>query len=250
MFDELFNSKKIEFSEEPKKEYVKNIIQMSRGGDGERISVVVAIPHTGYIIGGLETKLAHWIMERNYDVKQMLSSVKPTVANRNIIARDFLDSGADYLLTIDSDTVPTKNPLDLIEHNVDIVGGVYPAWKDDHYVWLACYLDKDGSYKQYPKRQRDGLQEVDALGTGCMCIKREVLKKIPMPFIDKIREGVGDRELGHDLYFCKRAKELGFKVYADWNMVCDHVKEIPLIPVVNAINRAYENGYRAGKSAV
>jgi hypothetical protein len=189
-------------------------------------------------------------MERDYDVKQILSSIKPTVSNRNIIARDFLDSGADFLLTLDSDTVPTKNPLDLIKHDVDIVGGVYPAWKDDTYVWLACWLDKDGSYKQYPIRQRDGIQEVDALGTGCMCIKREVLQKISMPFIDKIREGVGDRELGHDLYFCKRAKELGFEVYADWDMVCDHTKEMPLIPIVNAINKAYQDGYNKGKSGL
>jgi hypothetical protein len=249
MLEDAFN-KKLDFSEEPKKEYVKSDVQMNKGDGTKRISVVLAIPHTGWITAGLETKIAHWIMESDYDVRQMLSSVKPTVSNRNIIAKTFLDSGADFLLTIDSDTVPTKNPLDLVKHNVDIVGGVYPAWKNDNYLWLACWLDKDGSYKQYLKAQRQGLKEVDALGTGCMCIKREVIQNISMPFVDKIREGVGDRELGHDLYFCKRAKELGYKVYADWDMVCDHVKEMPLIPIVNAINRAYQDGYRAGRNEV
>ena len=215
--------------------------------NNKRIKVMVAIPHMGWITVGLETKIAHWITESDYDIEQFFSTVKPTYANRNIIAKKFLDSDCDYLLSIDSDVVPTTNPLKLIEHGVDIVGGVYPTWKDENYLWLAVWRDTDGSYKQYVLSERKGLKEVDALGTGCLLTSRKVIEALPAPFVDKVRDEIGDRELGHDLYFCLRAKDRGFKVYADFDIVCDHVKELPLIPVINTINEAFKEGYEKGK---
>jgi len=213
----------------------------------ERIKVAIAIPHTGWTVGGLETRIAQWIRESDYDVIQIFKQVKPTVSNRNLIVKDFLESDADYLLTIDSDTVPTSNPLKMIEYDKDIVGGVYPAWKETSYVWLAVRRGDDGEFQQLPKKDREGLVEVDGLGAGCMLIKRKVLEAIKTPFLDKINEEIGNRALGHDLYFCERAKKAGFKVYADWGTMCDHYKEIPLIPVVNAIQDAFKKGYKVGK---
>lgn len=226
MFENSFNG-------EPKKEYISTTITEQKG----KKSVVIAIPHTGQITAGLETRITQWIMEGKYNVKQIFSCIKPTYANRNHIAEEFLKTDAEYLLTIDSDTIPLGNPLDMIEHDKDIVGGVYPTYKNDAFIWLACWLDKDGSYKQYPKKEQVGLKQVDALGTGCMLVKRKVLEALPMPFIDKVREGVGDRELGHDLYFCKRAKEKGFEVWADWSMECEHHKEINLLPLIRLFNK-------------
>jgi GT2 family glycosyltransferase len=120
----------------------------------------------------------------------------------------------------------------MIGHNKDIVGAVYPTWKNDTFIWLVCKLSESGAYIQYPSDYRHGLREVDALGTGCMLIKRKVLETVSMPFIDKVREGVGDRELGHDLYFCRRAKELGFEVWADWDVKCEHYKNVNLLPLI------------------
>ena len=227
MFESIFN-------DEPKKEHIDSVMPKTDKG---KKTVVIAIPHTGYIIAGLETRITQWVMEGKYNVKQMFSEISPTYANRNHIAQEFLKTDADYLLTIDSDTVPTKNPLNMIEHDKDIVGGVYPAYKNDAFIWLACRLDTDKSYKQYPKEYRVGLKQVDALGTGCLLVKRKVLEAIPMPFIDKVREGVGDRELGHDLYFCKRAKEKGFEVWADWSIECEHYKEINLLPIIKMFDK-------------
>jgi hypothetical protein len=78
-----------------------------------------------------------------------------------------------------------------------------------------------------------------------MMIKREVLKAIPAPFADKVRED-GTREVGHDYYFCEKAKALGYKVFADWEVLCDHVKQVPLIPIIQALKRCYDEGYKKG----
>jgi hypothetical protein len=226
MFENVFN-------DEPKKEYINSAVK----ADKSKKTVVIAVPHMGKIVAGLETRITQWVMEGNYNVKQMFSCINPTYANRNHIVQEFLKTNAEYLLMIDSDTVPLKNPLDMIDYDKDIVGAVYPTWKNDAFIWLACKLREDGAYVQYPKGLRTGLKEVDALGTGCILIKRKVLETIPMPFVDKVREGVGDRELGHDLYFCKRAKEKGFKVWADWGLECEHHKEINLLPLIKLFDK-------------
>jgi hypothetical protein len=213
----------------------------------KRIKVAIAIPHMGHTVAGMETKIAQWIRESNYDIIQTFRSVNPTYANRNLLVKDFLESDADFLLQLDSDTVPLSNPLKMVEHDKDIVGGVYPAWKEKGYVWLAVNKAEDGSFKQLPPEKQKGLVECDALGTGCLLVKRGVLENMKTPFIDKVNPEVGDRALGHDLYFCERAKEMGYRVWADWDVICDHAKEVPLLAVVNAMQDAYKRGFETGK---
>lgn len=213
----------------------------------KRIKVMIAIPNTGWTITGLETQLTRWIMERNYDVNQLFKNISPVAANRNLIAKDFLKTDCDFLLMIDTDTMPSINPLDLIKHDKDIVSGVTPTWKETRYAWAVCWKDKDGSYKQYPTESRKGLQRVEAVGASCLLIKRKVLEQVPQPFVDKWDED-GTMILGEDFYFCEKAKEKGFEIWADWDLVCNHYKEIPLLSVIDALRNSYKEGYELGKS--
>jgi hypothetical protein len=211
-----------------------------------KISILLAIPHAGETVPGLEMKLAKWIYESPYNIEFRLSQINPTYSNRNAICNYFLKSKHTHLLTIDSDTVPMDNPLKMIERDVDVVGGVYPAWKLDHFYWLATIEQPDGSYETISADKRKGMVEVDGLGAGCMLIKRKVIEALKAPFADKIRED-GTRSIGHDYYFCKRAKEKGFKVYADWDILCDHVKQVPLIHIIEALKKTYDKGVEDGK---
>jgi hypothetical protein len=212
----------------------------------EDISVLVAITHTGETMAGLESKLSKWIYEFPHKAELHLSQINPTYSNRNTVVKYFLEkTNHTHLLFIDSDTVPFDNPLPMSELDLDIVGGVYPAWRVDHYEWLAMLRQPDGHYKMLPQDKRKGIVECDGLGAGCMMIKREVLQAIEAPFADKIRKD-GRREIGHDYYFCERAKALGYKVYANWEVLCDHVKLIPLITIVQALKKCYDEGYKNG----
>lgn len=230
MFEEAF--KQDNLGDTPQKEHIQGFTKT----DNSKKTIVLAIPHTGWIVAGLETRITQWIMEGEYNVRQIFSEIKPTYANRNHIVQEFLATDGDYLITIDSDTVPEKNVLKLADYGKDVVGGIYPTWKNGKFIWLACRLAEDGSYKQYPKDYQHGLKQVDAIGTGCMCVSRRVFESIKMPFIDKVREGIGDRELGHDLYFCKRAKELGYEVWADFDLKCEHYKELPIYEIMKKTN--------------
>lgn len=212
----------------------------------KRIKVMVAIPHLGWIVAGLETKIAKWVTERDYDVVQLFRSTVPISANRNGIVSEFLKSNCDFLLMIDSDTIPTKNPLDLVKHDKDIVSGATPVWKEGGYAWSVGHRDKDGSYNQYSSDKRTGLRRVDGVGASCLMIKRKVLETISTPFMDKFNE-IGERALGEDLNFCERAKAKGFEIWCDWQMICDHAKELLILPIIQAIMRTHEAGIKKGK---
>lgn len=208
-------------------------------------SILVAITHTGTTVTGLEARISKWIFESKYKAELYFSYINPTYSNRNSVVKYFLEKTKHtHLLFIDSDTVPFDNPLKMVKHNLDVVGGVYPMWKTDHFEWLAMVEMPDGRYKTVSKRK--GLVEVDGLGAGCMLIKRKVLKAIEAPFVDLINKD-GTRFLGHDYYFCKKAKKKGFRVYADWEILCDHIRLAPLMTIAKAVKKAYDEGIKEGK---
>lgn len=210
------------------------------------ISILVAVTHTGSTVTGLEAKLSKWIYESDYKAELFFSRENPTYSNRNKVCKYFKNfTKHTHLLFIDSDTVPFDNPLDLVKHNLDIVAGVYPRWKETIYEWLAMIRKPDGKYEQLPKEKRKGLVECDGIGAGCLMMSRKVLEEFDDPFADKVRKD-GTRSIGHDFYFCERAKKKGYKVYVDWNVLCDHVKEVPLVPIIKSMMKAYQNGYKQG----
>ena len=213
----------------------------------KRIKIMIAVPHLGKMVTSLETKITKWIMERDYDVAQLFRSSVPVSANRNGIVAEFLKTDCDFLLMIDSDTIPTQNPLDLIKHDKDIVSGATPVWKEGGYAWAVGRKAEDGSYNQYASEERKGLRQVDGVGASCLMVKRKVYETIKIPFMEKFNE-IGERGLGEDLHFCERAIAAGFEVWCDWNMICDHAKEILLLSVIQAIMNTHKAGIEKGKS--
>jgi choline kinase len=212
----------------------------------KNISILVAVTHTGYTVTGLEAKLSKWIYESDYNAELFFSNENPTYSNRNKVCKYFKEmTKHTHLLFIDSDNVPFENPLDLVKHKKHIASGVYPRWKQTIYEWLAMIRKPDGRYEQLPPDKRKGLVECDGVGAGCLMMSREVLEQFDDPFADKIKPD-GRRSVGHDFNFCERAKKKGYKVYVDWNILCDHVKQVPLIPIVQSMMKAYQNGYRQG----
>jgi len=213
---------------------------------GDKIKIMLAIPHLGWIIAGLETRIARWIMKSDYNVVQLFRSAVPVSANRNGIVHEFLQTDCDFLLMIDSDTTPTKNPLDLVKYDKDIVSGATPTWKDGGYAWAVGKRFKDGSYNQYKQDERTGLRLVDGVGASCLMIKRKVLETVKIPFMEKWNE-IGERALGEDLHFCEKAQEAGFEVWCDWGTMCNHAKEVPMLAIIETVMKTWDRGVKQGK---
>jgi len=205
-------------------------------GEVEEPRVLVVIPNTGNVHIGL----AHILIEILGGTKHqyMFIQDKPVENVRNKAVLTMRKGDFDYLLMIDSDTVPTKDPLELVAFDKDVMicptlmfkmpenlmelGG-YP------FAWNAMDWD-EGLQKWREHIPRTGLQEIDAGGTGCILIARRVLENPEMrhPFT-RVWDKDGQCAVGSDLFFCKRAKDEGFTVWAHYDYRCRHVKPLELM---------------------
>jgi len=151
---------------------------------------------------------------------------------------DFLKGGEDFWLTMDDDNPPTKNPLDLIELDCDIIGMPTPVWhsavKGDRPYYFNALDAEDGGWKPH-EFITSGIEEVDAVGSGCMLISRRVMLAMQddLPFMRQWKAN-GRVDVGCDYSFCRKAKAKGFRIWSHPEYVCNHFNELPLLEVIES----------------
>jgi cellulose synthase/poly-beta-1,6-N-acetylglucosamine synthase-like glycosyltransferase len=146
---------------------------------------------------------------------------KPLDAARNLVVES-MPREADYLFFLDSDTIPPANALTrLLSHNLPIVGGLYFR-KTPPFDPLLLRHAGGIMYEPIYDFPANGLVEVDATGLGCMLVKREVLDSLGKPWFKF------DGDLSEDYYFCRKAKEAGYKIMVDTGVQCDHLGIFPV----------------------
>jgi hypothetical protein len=216
-----------------------------------RKKVMVNILNMGTTTAGWETRLFAWMQEKakDYEFNVFFPTRRPINANRNKIAQDFLKGDWDYLVMLDDDNPCYENIFNLLDLNLPVVGGVYPG-RDDYGITFHVYEATDlhngrYSFKIYPPEKREGLQKVDAIGTGLIVIQRWVMEKIAkegmIPFQDF--PAIDGAEPGtDDVAFCMRCKKLGIDVWADYDYVGSHFKEVDLLWIANLVAYAAKTG--------
>jgi hypothetical protein len=163
---------------------------------------------------------------------------------RNKLAKMFLKTDCTHMLFVDSDIVFTAAHIDaLLEHDVDIVGGLYPKKEVGVPQWVVNPLEGQD------KPNAAGLIEVLYAGTGFMMIARGVFDRMIAGFDDieyqddstgklgtmhnffhaGIRDG---RWLSEDWWFCQVWRDLGGKIFADARVQLGHTGSIdyPVMP--------------------
>ncbi len=170
----------------------------------------------------------------------MVNIVSTTVINfaRNDLVETAIKQKADYLAFIDADQVFNADYVSrLIAHDKDIIG--CPIVKRGvPYTINISMKQPNGIYAACSHFPEDKLFEVDGIGMGFVVIKTKVFEKIEKPWFDF------SQKLGEDLYFCGKAKEAGFKIWAEPRLEVGHVgsavytlqdyrtfhREMPVIP--------------------
>lgn len=145
---------------------------------------------------------------------------------RNLIAHFTIHNQYDYLFSVDSDIAFPRDTLrKLLEHNVDVVSGLYiQRIQGVHCVEVMRYNQYGGvSHVPYDEIKGQGLVPVDSCGFGCVLVKTHVLKAIPYPqFVYKSAIDHSNT-ISEDVYFCKQVRERGMRIYADTSILCDHI---------------------------
>ena len=196
------------------------------------MKIYFSILNEGWVRTELAIKLPRWLDDarRNgHDIFYESSFLRPIEHNRNTIVKRFLASDCDYLLQIDNDNIPARNPLELVDLGLDVVS--CPVWIYQDTLILNIYRKEEGSEYlvpvDYNSNKNKGLICIDATGTGVLLTSRRVLEALKAPFERKYDEN-GIEELGQDLYFSRKAKEAGFKIFSHFDYIAKHYKEINL----------------------
>ncbi len=126
---------------------------------------------------------------------------------RNEAARLTVAGGYSHLMFLDSDMeFPADTLHRLLGHGKPLVGATYVKRCEPWGLLGAFPAGTDMSA---------GLVEALELPTGCLLIHRSVLERIEWPwFRFEYGDEVGQR-LGEDLYFCRKARGKGVKVWCD-----------------------------------
>jgi hypothetical protein len=203
------------------------------------ISVYVTVPNGG----GWLHKHVHFVICRilsdgRYRIRHDCPTHSPYINNLHHCMNDFLNGGEDYWLSMDDDNPPINNPLDLVEFDCDLIGLPTPVWHNSvpgDQPWYFNALDAvDNAYK--PHQPCTGLQEVDAIGSGCFLVSRRVMFELrnQQPFMRTWNQD-GTVEVGGDYSFCRKVKAANFRIWTHYDYPCRHFNEMELAEIIQAV---------------
>lgn len=148
---------------------------------------------------------------------------------RNSLVKLALNGGYDDLFFIDSDVEwETEWFFNLLDRPEPIVGGALVK-KTDKEGYTIKLLDKELKYSEDKK-----IIEVDGVGTGFLKISRFALEKLWAASDEYVSEGETNRMIfdikvvngdliSEDFVLCNKWKSLGYKVWADPTITCNHI---------------------------
>ena len=191
-------------------------------------------------------KRGYGINMLHLDLKDM-PGMKKIIRCRNRIFSYAVEKGYDYVLMMDSDVIP---PIDIIErllaHEKNVVSGLYyglfnvknnreaksVAWKclsEEEWEEVGGQLMSNVVKKREDIRRNlteeeissGKLQEVIIPSCGCMLVSRDIFSRFKYGILDV----PGNISTGDDIYFCRKVREAGIKLYCDPSLKCEHLTE-------------------------
>lgn len=222
----------------------------------KKLHIHIALLSTGWIRWELhQTILVIMGTERRFTLSSMPYTSKgigrPVDSNCNRVVRD-RPKDADYVLIVGEDCVPPIGIFDVLadlqankEELPDIVGYPVPIWRGTNTPPTVAINIKPLDKEEEMLELRSGLTEREVIGSGVFLISKQVMDDPAMRgafFFIYDEDGVMQQSEDHT--FCKVARENGYKVWSADGYICDHVQELSLMRVREAI-RAAEVGVDA-----
>lgn len=191
----------------------------------ENKKLAVGIPTLGRVDWQFASSLMGLQLLPETRVIWMVKAMIDTARN-NLVQETMKDSSYTHLLMIDDDmTFEQDFALKLLEHDVDIVGGLAFKRRPDY---QPCVYRQNQENKLYFPILPKIFQEVDVVGSGGILINMEVFKKIKFPWFETSYDEKGNH-WSVDFDFCIKAKKEGFKIFVDSSAEMGHLGDPPVI---------------------
>ncbi len=197
--------------------------------------IMLAVPTRGQIAWQTVTQLEA-IRDANPSLGPILYEPGnlSVAAVRNQIVRKFMETDKEVLVMVDDDVVPPPHLLDITRFlpEYGMVGVPYPLWRSDQGLFLSAYRMHDDGLRV--AELEDGMNDVDALATGCCAIHRSTLELFGRnPFRFDNSEAL--ESTSEDFIFCTDLRDRGLKIGCWWDgWYADHIRAVGLAPLLEA----------------
>ncbi len=157
------------------------------------------------------------------DLAFIVAAGKPTVSNRQEIARRFMETGREWLFWVDSDMVFQADWLCrmletcLAHPEIKVLSGT--ARMSGGSPRPVLYTRSNGQYHTINKWGKE-LFTVDAVGTFGMLMHRSVFEQIKQPWFSYEVPGYGSDDA---INFCKRLNAANIKIWIDPSLPFGHI---------------------------
>jgi hypothetical protein len=208
--------------------------------------VCIGMVNNGTINSLLAMDLIHIAREKNghFDHMVQVGNIGLTTRSRNVVVKTFLETtDANWLLMIDSDERLSLDTWRKLVSSADDIQRPIVS-----FLVFAAFFDGQDELRPVPTIYRmnmetglqpiddyplDKLFEVDAVGTGCILIHRNVLLDMQKNATSNqgkdwawfVEGAIDGTYFGEDLLFSKRLKSMGYKIFAHTGAILPHHKQ-------------------------
>lgn len=152
-------------------------------------------------------------------VERVVWSGNFVAAQREMIAREAIERGADLLAMIDDDIVAPPDALAKLVDALDadpraaIAGALYYSRDGARPMAVARWDSRDTTTAAIPSFTSHGAVAVDGIGFGCVVVRVEALRALPPPYfsahvyVDRAARVV--RQCDEDYLLCERFRAAG-----------------------------------------
>ena len=134
---------------------------------------------------------------------------------RELVLEAAVRRGFSHLLWLDTDmSVPRTAAVRLMAHDLPIVGCNYRSRRQGSSKFTA---QQDDGTPVATTAQSTGLQEVGAVGFGCVLMRVDLVSRLHRPWF---RHGLNDLggDIGEDIMFCRSVRATGHPVHIDHDL--------------------------------
>lgn len=194
------------------------------------MKVAICVPCRDEVMSGFCFDLARLVgyeAKRGQNEIQLLQMPGTLIfTQREKLAQEALEWGADQVLWIDSDQRFPADTLEILQARQVPICGVNATTRREPILPTALNLKieremlngKPGEPKQVwhkvESRGKKGVEQVTAVGFAVTLVNRDVFEKIPRPWFDVIWTDHGN-VIGEDVTFCVRCMENDIPVFVD-----------------------------------
>ena len=197
-------------------------------------NILIAIPTARYIEADTFKSIYDLEVPQGYKVTYQHFYGYRVDQVRNLIA-DWVVRGFDYLFSVDHDiTFPTDTLKRLLEHDVDIVSGVYRQRLEPQRIEI---YDHAGQRMEYADIHGKPIVEIGGCGFGCILVRKEVLKDVGYPQFEYHPALNHDNTISEDTDFCSKARSKNFTLWCDPSILCGHIGSTTMhvdVPIINS----------------